>query len=299
MHDFSRIDQARDMLEHQRMRGRRVGLVPTMGNIHAGHLALLERCRGECDFSVVTIFVNPLQFGPNEDYADYPRTLDEDREALSRHGCNLLLRPSVREVYGERPEQSTRVRVPGLSERWCGASRPGHFDGVAAVVARLLNFTRPDTAYFGLKDYQQFLIIRKLAADLGMDTRIAGVETMREADGLAMSSRNAYLSAGERRAAPALYRELRGIADEIRGGERDYPGAASRGRERLTAAGFRLEYLDICDAGTLKPATAEDAEIVILAAVRLGRTRLIDNLRLRATPTESAPRIRLPPRGST
>ena len=288
MHDFSRIDQAREILERQRMRGRRIGLVPTMGNIHAGHLALLERCRGECDFSVVTIFVNPLQFGPQEDYADYPRTLDKDRGILSRHGCDLLLHPSVREVYGEHPEQSTTVHVPELSERWCGASRPGHFDGVASVVARLLNFIQADAAYFGLKDYQQFLLIRKLAADLGMSTRIAGVETMREDDGLAMSSRNAYLSTDERRAAPALYRVLRGIADEIRGGERDYPGAASRGRERLCAAGFRLDYLDVCDAQTLRPASIADSKLVILAAAFLGDTRLIDNLRLAIDPTALA-----------
>lgn len=288
MRSVSRISDARAVLAEQRREGCSIGLVPTMGNIHAGHLALLERCREECDFSVVTIFVNPLQFGPKEDYADYPRTLDEDREILSRHGCDLLLHPTVREVYGEHPEQSTRVRVPDLSERLCGASRPGHFDGVATVVTRLFNFVQPENAYLGLKDYQQFLLIRRLVTDLGMSTRIVGVETMREADGLAMSSRNAYLSAEERRAAPALYRELRGIADEIRSGERDYPGAASRGRERLSAAGFRLEYLDICDAQTLQPASIADSELVVLAAAFLGGTRLIDNLRLAIDPAALA-----------
>ena len=179
--------------------------------------------------------------------------------------------------------------MPDLSECWCGASRPGHFDGVATVVTRLFNFVQPETAYLGLKDYQQFLLIRKLVTDLGMRTRIAGVETMREPDGLAMSSRNAYLSADERRAAPALYRELRGIADEIRGGERGLSGSrASRGRERLSAAGFSLEYLDICDAQTLRPASMSDSELVILAAAFLGGTRLIDNLRIAIGPGPAA-----------
>ena len=288
MRSVSRISDARAVLAEQHRGGCSIGLVPTMGNIHAGHLALLERCRAECDFSVVTIFVNPLQFGPKEDYTDYPRTLDKDRDVLSVHGCDLLLHPTVKEVYGEHPEQSTRVHVPDLSERWCGASRPGHFDGVVTVVTRLFNFVQPETAYLGLKDYQQFLLIRKLVTDLGMSTRIAGVETMRESDGLAMSSRNAYLTADERQAAPALYRELRGIADEIRGGERDYPGAASRCRERLSAAGFSLEYLDICDAQTLRPASIADSELVILAAAFLGGTRLIDNLRIAIGPGPAA-----------
>lgn len=288
MRDTVWISDARILLIEQRRKRRRIGLVPTMGNIHAGHLALLQRCREECDFSVVTIFVNPLQFGPNEDFAAYPRSLDEDREILSRHGCDLLLHPTVKEVYGEHPERSTRVHVPELSERWCGASRPGHFDGVATVVTRLFNSTQPDIAYLGLKDYQQFLIIRKLANDLGMNTRIAGVETLREDDGLAMSSRNAYLSAAERQAAPALYLVLRGIADEIAEGERDYPRMIARGREQLASAGFRLEYLDICNAQTLRPASIGENELVILAAGYLGHTRLIDNLRLAIDPSPAA-----------
>ena len=288
MHFVDRVEDARAILDRARMRGRIIGLVPTMGNIHAGHLALLARCREECDFAMATIFVNPLQFGPREDFTEYPRTLARDRELLAENGCDLLLHPSVEEVYGERPEHSTRVHVPGLAERHCGASRPGHFDGVATVVTRLLNYARADAAYFGLKDYQQFLIIRKLAADLGMATRIAGVETLREADGLAMSSRNGYLSPAEREVAPALYRVLRGMSQQIEKGGRDYDNIAAAGREDLAAAGFQLDYLEICNAGTLAPATAEDAQIVILAAAHLGQTRLIDNLRLRTTPTRSA-----------
>ena len=264
------------------MRGRIIGLVPTMGNIHAGHLALLERCRQECDFAVATIFVNPLQFGPAEDFADYPRTLDADRELLAANGCDLLLHPSVAEVYGDNPECSTQVRVPGLSGRLCGASRPGHFDGVATVVARLLNYAGADVAYFGLKDYQQFLIIRKLAADLGMATRIAGVETVRESDGLALSSRNGYLSHTERAAAPALYRVLREMARRIEAGARDFGSIAAAGRRKLAAAGFRIDYLEIRNADSLDPATAEQSNLIILAAAHLGRTRLIDNLRIDA-----------------
>lgn len=288
MHDFSRIDQARNILDRQRMRGRRVGFVPTMGNIHAGHLKLLERCRAECQFSVATIFVNPLQFGANEDFADYPRTLERDREQLAAAGCDLLLRPTVEDVYGEHPESATQVRVPELSERLCGAARPGHFDGVASVMTRLLNHVRPDIVYLGLKDYQQYLIVRKLAADLGMDLRIEGVETVREADGLALSSRNAYLSAAERRAAPELHRTLQAMAHRIAGGERGFAGIAANGREDLEAAGFRLDYIEICHAGTLRPAAAEDTELVILAAAFLGRTRLIDNLRLAIDPAALA-----------
>ena len=276
------------MLAEQRRPGRRIGLVPTMGNIHGGHLALVEQCRHDCEFCVATIFVNPLQFGPGEDFADYPRTLERDREQLAAHGCDLLLHPSVAEVYGENPKHSTRVHVPGLSERFCGASRPGHFDGVATVVTRLLNFAQADIAYLGLKDYQQYLIICKLVADLGINTRIAGVETLREADGLAKSSRNAYLSPAERAAAPALYRVLRDMARRIASGARDYHSIAADGREALSAAGFQPDYLEICNADTLQSASGADSAIVILAAAFLGRTRLIDNLRLAIEPTDEA-----------
>ncbi|MCY4297240.1 MAG: pantoate--beta-alanine ligase [Gammaproteobacteria bacterium] len=282
MRSATRIAEARAILDWSRMRGRIIGLVPTMGNIHAGHLALLERCRQECDFAVATIFVNPLQFGPAEDFADYPRTLEQDRELLAANGCDLLLHPSVAEVYGDNPECSTQVRVPGLSGRLCGASRPGHFDGVATVVTRLLNYAGADVAYFGLKDYQQFLIIRKLAADLGMATRIAGVETVREPDGLALSSRNGYLSHTERAAAPALYRVLREMARRIETGARDFESIAAAGRRELAAAGFRIDYLEIRNADSLDPATAEQSNLIILAAAHLGRTRLIDNLRIDA-----------------
>ena len=191
-------------------------------------------------------------------------------------------------MYGENPELATRVHVPGLSGRYCGASRPGHFDGVATVVARLLNFTRPHQAYFGLKDYQQFLLIRKMIEDLGMEVDAAGVETVREDDGLAMSSRNAFRSPEERAAAPALYRCLREMARRIVAGNRNYDRMAVGGIEALAAAGFRPDYLDICNANTLGKAEDTDTELVILAAARLGRTRLIDNLRLAIEPPPGA-----------
>ena len=280
MHFVDSIRDSREILAELRLAGRRIGLVPTMGNIHDGHLALLERCRSECDFSVVTIFVNPLQFGPEEDLRDYPRTLEQDQAVLARQGCDLLLHPATAEVYGEHPELSTRVHVPELSERYCGASRPGHFDGVTTVVTRLLNIVQPDIAYFGLKDYQQFLLVRRLVADLGMTTRIAGVETMRESDGLAMSSRNLYLSKADRTVAPALHGALRDIALAITAGNRDFPQLVANAREQLAAAGFKVDYLEICNAQTLRPATAEENNLVILAAALLGCTRLIDNLRL-------------------
>ena len=234
------------------MRERRVGFVPTMGNIHAGHLKLLERCRAECDFSVASIFVNPLQFGARPRISPtIPAHSSATGNCSRRRAATCCLRPTVEDVYGENPQTSTRVHVPDLSERLCGAARPGHFDGVATVVTRLLNYVRPDIAFLGLKDYQQYLIVRKLVADLGMDLRIEGVETVREADGLALSSRNAYLSAAERRAAPELHRTLQAMARRIAGGERDYAGIAANGREDLEAAGFRLDYIEICNAGTL------------------------------------------------
>lgn len=288
MDDISQIHSLQEILGRRRGQGLRIGFVPTMGNIHAGHLKLLEQCREECDFSLASIFVNPLQFGPGEDFAKYPRTLERDRELLSSHGCDLLWRPSAREMYGEHPELATRVHVPGLSERYCGASRPGHFDGVTTVVARLLNFTRPDSAYFGLKDYQQFLLIRKMIDDLGMGVAAVGVETVRESDGLAMSSRNAYLSPEERVAAPALYRCLRDVARRISAGNRNYDRVAADGIDALAAAGFQPDYLDICNADTLGKAEDSDTELAILAAARLGGTRLIDNLRLAIGPPPGA-----------
>jgi pantoate--beta-alanine ligase len=259
--------------------GARVGLVPTMGALHDGHLALVRAALAECDRVVATIFVNPKQFAPNEDLAAYPRREATDLAMLREAGVALVLMPAVAEIYP--PGFATTVRVAGLTDCLCGAHRSGHFDGVATVVTKLLLQSLPDTAYFGEKDYQQLLVVRRLARDLDIPVEIAGVPTVREADGLALSSRNAYLSPEERRIAPELARVLRQIAAALAA----EPGAAAHetacGRTDLEQAGFVVEYLEIREADTLAPVTTVVTRPArVFAAVHLGRTRLIDNMLL-------------------
>lgn len=260
-----------------RRAGERIGLVPTMGALHAGHLALLAAARAGCDRVVATIFVNPKQFAADEDLGSYPRREAADLDMLQSAGADLAFVPGVQEIY---PAQfSTLVRVGGLSEGLCGAHRVGHFDGVATVVAKLLIQSLPETAYFGEKDYQQLLVIRRLARDLDIPVRIAGVPTVREPDGLALSSRNAYLSPAERRAAPRLAHALCDIAGALEREPGAVAGETERGRAALTQAGFRVEYLEIRDAETLAPVPKiVGAPARVLAAAHLGRTRLIDNM---------------------
>ncbi len=259
-----------------RRSGRRVVLVPTMGNLHRGHLALIRRARQDAPFTVVSIFVNPTQFAPNEDFAAYPRDEGDDIAKLEQFSTDLLFAPGVDEMYAD--DFSTAVSVSGLSDGLCGASRPHFFGGVATVVAKLLIQALPDRAYFGEKDYQQLLIVRRLARDLDIPTRSAGVPTVREADGLAMSSRNWYLSPVQREVAPALYRVLRSVAQAAAAGEA-CAEAAGRGREMLAAAGFsKIDYLAIRDAETLEPIDRADRPARVLAAAFLGITRLIDNV---------------------
>ncbi|HEV2302997.1 MAG TPA: pantoate--beta-alanine ligase [Stellaceae bacterium] len=270
------IGELRDEVARWRREGARTGLVPTMGALHEGHLALVERAKAECGRTIASIFVNPKQFAPNEDFAAYPRGEAADLEKLRETGVDVAFLPTVAEIYPEG--FSTLVRVGGLSEGLCGAGRPGHFDGVATVVTKLLLQSRPDAAYFGEKDYQQLLIVRRLARDLDIPTVIVGVPTRREPDGLAMSSRNLYLSPEERRAVPELARVLRQIAAAL---ARE-PGAVARevarGLDELKTAGFAVEYLELRDAATLAPVPREVRRPArILVAARLARTRLIDN----------------------
>ena len=257
-----------------------LGFVPTMGNLHAGHLSLVSRARGEHDLVVVSIFVNPLQFGANEDLDSYPRTLDADTAALIAAGCDFLFLPSAAELYGDDMQASTRVQVPELGTHYCGASRPGHFDGVTTVVTKLFNIVQPDAAYFGLKDYQQFSIIRKMVDDLALPVSVHGIETAREASGLALSSRNGYLSAEQKAVAPLLYQTIKGIGDALAAGDQDFKRLIQAGKQRLQDAGLQPDYLAIANSATLRPATREDSHLVILAAAFLGSTRLIDNLRV-------------------
>jgi pantoate--beta-alanine ligase len=255
-----------------------VALVPTMGALHAGHLALVARGRALADKVVASLFVNPAQFGPNEDFARYPRDEARDAALLAGAGCDLLYAPDLAEMYP--PGFATTVVAGPIAERQCGAFRPGHFAGVATVVAKLLLQATPDLACFGEKDYQQLQVIRRIVRDLDIPVRIEGVATVREADGLALSSRNAYLSAAERRIAPALHRVLEDIAARLRCGETDPARAMAEGRAALLVAGFaRVDYVDVADAETLA-ALAPGRPGRILGAAWLDKTRLIDNVAL-------------------
>lgn len=262
-----------------RQQGHSIAVVPTMGHLHEGHLTLVREALSRGSFVVCTVFVNPMQFGRNEDLDSYPRTLEDDRRNLEAAGCHCLFAPSVREIYPHGLDVHTRVSVPGLSEGHCGAGRPGHFDGVATVVCKLFNIVLPDIAIFGQKDYQQLQVIRAMAADLCFPVRIIGIPTQRAASGLALSSRNSYLSSEQRDTAAAIYRILRQTADLLKDdGTVDYRQREQNALDQLREAGLEPEYFSICAADTLKPASPEDRELVILAAARTGGTRLIDNI---------------------
>lgn len=262
--------------------GERVVFVPTMGNLHAGHVSLIEAARHHGKRFISSIFVNPMQFGPNEDFAHYPRTPTQDAKMLAEAGCDLMFMPEVGEIYPNGSEQATRIDVPGISSILCGQFRPGHFEGVATVVAKLFNIVDPDVAIFGEKDFQQLTIIRRMVADLCLRVEIVGAPTVREADGLAMSSRNQYLDPGERKLAPAIYRQLQQAVSALRAGSRDFPAIESAGRAALDGLGFRTDYFSVRDASTLAPASPETRRFVVLTASRLGKARLIDNLQFTA-----------------
>jgi len=280
MNTVKTVRELRAAVARARSEGKRIGFVPTMGNLHSGHAALVTKAAQRVDFVVASIFVNPLQFGPSEDLDKYPRTLAADQEKLLQAGCHLLFAPSVEEMYPDGMDGQTRVNVAQLSEGLCGASRPGHFEGVATVVSKLFNMVQPDLAVFGQKDFQQLAVIRALVRDLNMPIQIIGEPTVRAEDGLALSSRNGYLNEEQRAIAPALYRLLSQMAAAIEQGERDYPALIANGQQQLQNAGLRPDYLEIRQALSLRPATAEDRDVVILAAAYLGATRLIDNLHL-------------------
>ncbi len=260
--------------------GLRVAFVPTMGNLHAGHYSLVTAARSHADRVLASVFVNPTQFGPGEDYQRYPRTLARDAEGLAAAGCDLLFAPAVEEIYPNGTGASVRIEVPGLSEQLCGAFRPGHFSGVATVVAKLLNIAGCDTALFGEKDWQQLLVVRRLVRELAMRVEIIGVPTVREADGLAMSSRNQYLSAEERARAPELYAALTEVAAAVRAGT-PHQVAEQAALKRLVAVGFRPDYVAVRRQDDLAEPSNEAGEVLrVFAAGWLGSARLIDNLRI-------------------
>lgn len=280
MNTVKTVRELRAAVARARSEGKQIGLVPTMGNLHSGHTALVTTAAQQADFVVASIFVNPLQFGANEDLDTYPRTLAADQEKLLQAGCNLLFAPTVEEMYPHGMAGLTRVTAAQLSNELCGSRRPGHFDGVTTVVSKLFNMVQPDLAIFGQKDYQQLAVIRAMVHDLNIPVQIIGEPTVRAEDGLALSSRNGYLTEEQRHVAPALYRHLSEIVQAIKAGERDYPQLVSQHLQRLEAEGFRPDYLEIRHALTLLPAQASDRDIVILVAAFLGATRLIDNIHL-------------------
>jgi pantoate--beta-alanine ligase len=273
----STVSELREFVQHAKFKGLSVGFVPTMGNLHAGHMSLIKQAKKHCDLVVASIFVNPLQFNDKNDLTNYPRTLEQDQALLTENGCNLLFAPTVDEMYPNGQESQTIVSVPDVSMGLCGGSRPGHFDGVATVVTKLLNMAQADKAFFGEKDFQQLAVIRKMVADLCIPVDIVGVSTERNGDGLALSSRNGYLSAEEFALAPALYKALKEVAIAVQQGN-DFVTTLEQTQQRLNKQGFKVDYLSLCRESDLKPATADDDQLVVLIAAFLGSARLIDNL---------------------
>lgn len=272
------IDDIRTQVRAWRAKGETVAFVPTMGNLHQGHITLVKQAAQKCDHVVVSIFVNPMQFGQNEDLDAYPRTLEADSQALMAAGAKLLFTPTPAIIYPKGLAQQTYVEVPGISDVLCGASRPGHFRGVATIVCKLFNIVQPDVALFGNKDYQQLLVIKTMVEDLSLPIEIIGVDTIREDSGLAMSSRNGYLTAEEKAAAPALKKAIDAMAQGILQGE-TFEQVIDLAKANLVAAGFTPDYLEVRHANTLAKAEPQDKALVILAAAYLGKARLIDNLR--------------------
>ncbi|HFK1821532.1 TPA: pantoate--beta-alanine ligase [Escherichia coli] len=267
----------RQQIRRLRMEGKRVALVPTMGILHDGHMKLVDEAKARADVVVVSIFVNPMQFDRPEDLARYPRTLQEDCEKLNKRKVDLVFAPSVKEIYPNGTETHTYVDVPGLSTMLEGASRPGHFRGVSTIVSKLFNLVQPDIACFGEKDFQQLALIRKMVADMGFDIEIVGVPIMRAKDGLALSSRNGYLTAEQRKIAPGLYKVLSSIADKLQAGERDLDEIIAIAGQELNEKGFRADDIQIRDADTLLEVSENSKRAVILVAAWLGDARLIDN----------------------
>ena len=282
MQTFDCISELQACIKHARQQGKTIGFVPTMGNLHAGHISLVEIAQQHCDFVVVSIFINPMQFGENEDLDAYPRTLEDDQDKLIAQGADALFFPSAEMIYPHGLEQQTTVSVPHLTRRHCGAARPGHFDGVTTIVNKLFNIVQADIAVFGQKDFQQLAVIKKMVKDLCMPINIIGAETARAEDGLALSSRNQYLSTSNRKIASQLSSVIRQAQENINNRESlqatTIKELEQQACHKLEQQGFIVDYFNIVDASTLTSVTEHTSEIVILAAALLGSTRLIDNL---------------------
>lgn len=278
MQVFHHISSLREALAAERRAGKRIGFVPTMGNLHSAHLELVKIAQKSCDIVVTSIFVNPLQFGLNEDWDKYPRTLVADSAKLESVGCNYLFCPDEKEIYPNGMAEQTRVIVPTMTDVLCGASRPGHFEGVTTVVTKLFNIVQPDEAVFGIKDFQQLAVIRRMVEDLCIPVKITAGEIFREADGLAMSSRNGFITPDERPKVAVLNRSLNAIKQAITDGRRDFTVLVTEARTQIEAAGFRVDYISICNSRTLEMAAHDDREITILGAMYTQGARLIDNV---------------------
>ena len=283
MQTVSSLAGLRSVIGRWKRSGYTIALVPTMGNLHEGHISLLNHARECADRTVLSIFVNPIQFGKGEDYDKYPSTLADDKNKLEKYGLDLLFTPDLKQLYPGGTGIDTRINVPGLSNILCGESRPNHFSGVATVVTKLLSNVQPDMAFFGEKDYQQVLVIKRMAHDLCLPVDIVGLPIVREPDGLAMSSRNAYLAQNERRRAPEIYQTLKAAAESLRQGKQSIEDIEQEALGRLEKASFRPEYVSIRRAEDLGKPIAGDTRLSILIAAWLGRARLIDNLKVRIT----------------
>ncbi|TNE78248.1 MAG: pantoate--beta-alanine ligase [Gammaproteobacteria bacterium] len=280
MQIFHTIQGLRQSLYQARREGKRIGFVPTMGNLHDAHIELVKRAQQSNDVVVCSIFVNGLQFGLNEDWDKYPRTFEDDCAKLRAVGCDFLFHPDDKEMYPNGLDSQTRVICPSMTDVLCGASRPGHFEGVTTVVTKLFNIVQPDEAIFGIKDFQQLAVIRRMVEDLCVPIEITAAPIHREADGLAMSSRNGYLTAEERPRANQLNRSLRWIVEQIEAGNRDFPTLEAEAKHQIEAAGFKPDYISICNSKTLDLAAEDDEDITVLGAMYTSGARLIDNLSL-------------------
>jgi len=271
------VAELREYVHQAKFKGLSVGFVPTMGNLHAGHISLVKHANKQCDVVIASIFVNPLQFNDQSDLTNYPRTLEQDQLLLDDNGCDLLFTPTVVEMYPNGQKNQSIVSVPDVSMGLCGGARPGHFDGVATVVTKLFNMVQADKAFFGEKDFQQLAVIRKMVADLSLPVTVVGIATERNTEGLALSSRNGYLSANELALAPAIFKALQDVANAIQQGN-NFVTTLDETQQRLNHQGFKVDYLALCRESDLKPASPEDDKLVVLIAVYLGSARLIDNL---------------------
>jgi len=273
------IKSLRSKINQWRQEGKKIAFVPTMGNLHQGHISLVNAAKSQAEIVIASIFINPMQFGANEDIDNYPRTMANDQQKLIAAGCDLLFTPTPEIIYPKGLDRQTYIEVPNVSDGYCGESRPGHFRGVSTVVCKLFNLVQPDSAYFGLKDYQQVQVIQTMVEDLSMPIEIIPIETVREASGLALSSRNNYLTETEKAIAPALSQNIRWLAEQIKDNN-DFIGLAKKAASSIDDTGMKTDYIHICHARTLQPASEDDKELVILAAAHCGKARLIDNLQV-------------------